>query len=74
MAQGPSDSRPQPKRLGFFERYLTVWVLLCMVVGVLLGKMSPGLTSSLIILAAAPCTAMLFVWSYSGRGLANATG
>ena len=27
-----------PKRLAFFERYLTVWVLLCMVVGVAFGK------------------------------------
>jgi len=26
------------KRLAFFDRYLTVWVFLCMVVGVLLGK------------------------------------
>lgn len=29
----------QPKRLAFFERYLTVWVLLCMVVGVAFGKL-----------------------------------
>jgi len=26
-----------PKRLAFFERYLTVWVLVCMVVGVAFG-------------------------------------
>jgi ACR3 family arsenite transporter len=30
-----------------FERYLTVWVGLCMVVGVLLGRTLPGLTQSL---------------------------
>ena len=36
-----------PKRLAFFERYLTVWVLLCMVVGVAFGKLLPGVTSSL---------------------------
>ena len=24
--------------IGFFERYLTVWVILCMVVGILIGK------------------------------------
>ncbi len=30
------------KRLNPFERYLTVWVGLCMVVGVLLGKSAPG--------------------------------
>jgi len=35
------------KRLAFFERYLTVWVFLCMVVGILLGKVAPGLTGVL---------------------------
>ncbi|HEV2456430.1 MAG TPA: ACR3 family arsenite efflux transporter [Verrucomicrobiae bacterium] len=35
------------KRLGFFERYLTLWVFLCMVVGVTLGKWMPALTESL---------------------------
>ena len=28
--------------LGFFERYLTVWVILCMVVGVVIGKFLPS--------------------------------
>ncbi len=36
-----------PKRLAFFERYLTVWVLLCMVAGVALGKLLPGVTAAL---------------------------
>jgi len=36
-----------PKRLAFFERYLTVWVLVCMVVGVGFGKLLPGLTATL---------------------------
>lgn len=36
-----------PRRLAFFERYLTVWVLLCMVAGVVLGKLAPALTSTL---------------------------
>jgi len=31
-----------PKRLNVFERYLTIWVALCMVVGVALGKLAPG--------------------------------
>ena len=35
------------KRLAFFERYLTVWVLVCMVVGVAFGKLLPGVTSTL---------------------------
>lgn len=37
----------QPKRLNFFERYLSLWVLICMVVGVALGKLLPGATATL---------------------------
>jgi arsenite transporter len=32
---------PPKKRLDFFERYLSLWVLLCMVVGIFLGKLLP---------------------------------
>jgi len=32
----------QPKGLGFFEKYLTVWVLLCIGAGILLGHAAPG--------------------------------
>lgn len=35
------------KRLDFFERYLSLWVLACMVVGVALGKLLPGVTVTL---------------------------
>ncbi len=37
----------EPKRLAVFERYLTVWVLVCMVVGVAFGKLLPGATATL---------------------------
>src|SRR5690349_10726810 len=37
----------EPKRLAFFERYLTVWVFLCMVVGVAFGKALPQVTATL---------------------------
>ena len=37
----------EPKRLAFFERYLTVWVLLCMAAGVAFGRILPDITSSL---------------------------
>lgn len=30
-----------PRRLAFFERYLTVWVFICMLVGLALGKLAP---------------------------------
>jgi ACR3 family arsenite transporter len=36
-----------PRRLGFFERYLTLWVGLCMVAGVALGKLLPGATDAI---------------------------
>ena len=29
--------------IGFFDKYLTVWVMLCMVAGVLIGKFLPGI-------------------------------
>jgi ACR3 family arsenite transporter len=35
------------KRLAFFERYLTVWVLACMAVGIAFGKLLPGATAAL---------------------------
>ena len=31
-----------PPRLAFFERYLPVWVALCMLAGVAFGKVLPG--------------------------------
>jgi arsenite transporter len=35
------------KRLNLFERYLTIWVFICMVVGVGVGKLMPGFTAAL---------------------------
>src|SRR5690349_14019289 len=34
-------------RLGYFERYLSLWVLICMIVGLLLGREIPQATQSL---------------------------
>ena len=31
----------EPKRLGLFERYLSIWVVLCMIAGVLIGQAAP---------------------------------
>ncbi len=33
--------------MGFFERYLTVWVALCIVAGIILGKLAPGFAQAL---------------------------
>ncbi|MFH1842720.1 MAG: arsenical-resistance protein, partial [bacterium] len=37
----------QPQGLGFFEKYLTVWVILCIGVGIVLGRLAPGVASFL---------------------------
>ena len=34
-------SKEKNTGIGFFERYLTIWVVICMVVGVLAGKFIP---------------------------------
>ncbi|WP_233847969.1 ACR3 family arsenite efflux transporter [Paraburkholderia sp. HD33-4] len=36
----------QAGRIGFFERYLSVWVALCIVAGIVLGKLLPGTVHS----------------------------
>ena len=37
-----STARPAPPAIGFFERYLSVWVTLCIVAGVALGQLFPA--------------------------------
>jgi ACR3 family arsenite transporter len=37
--------------MNFFERYLTVWVALCIIGGIVLGKLAPGLARSLDAMA-----------------------
>ena len=33
------------RRLALFERYLSLWVAICMLIGVVLGKAVPGITA-----------------------------
>lgn len=40
-----SDEKKQG--IGFFEKYLTLWVLLCMAAGILIGKFLPGIPNFL---------------------------
>jgi ACR3 family arsenite transporter len=37
----------EPQGLGFFERYLTLWVLICIGAGIALGKLAPGVARTL---------------------------
>jgi ACR3 family arsenite transporter len=39
-----ADTRP---RIGFFEKWLTLWVTLCIVAGIALGKLFPGFFTAL---------------------------
>ena len=42
-----SQSLTQREGLGFFEKYLTVWVLLSIVAGIILGRLSPNTARAL---------------------------
>lgn len=47
MSSGCPPTEGKRAGMGFFERYLTVWVGLCIVGGILLGKFAPGFAKSL---------------------------
>jgi ACR3 family arsenite transporter len=48
VAEGDVTRAATPaKRLNFFERYLTLWVAVCMIIGILIGKLFPSLTDAL---------------------------
>lgn len=42
-----SPSTPIAGGIGFFERYLTLWVLLCIIAGIALGRLAPNLATAL---------------------------
>ena len=41
------NNRPTKKELSIFEKYLTLWVLLCIVAGIILGRLAPNLAVKL---------------------------
>jgi ACR3 family arsenite transporter len=43
----PTSPAPPPKRMNLFDQYLSVWVALCMVIGVVLGRSFPTWTDTL---------------------------
>jgi ACR3 family arsenite transporter len=40
--EGKPAATDQTRGMSVFERYLTLWVLLCIVAGIVLGKLAPG--------------------------------
>ena len=42
MAEG-AEKLEEVRGLGFFEKYLYIWVILCILIGIVLGKVAPGL-------------------------------
>ncbi len=42
-----TEKREEARGLGFFEKYLYIWVILCILAGILLGKIAPGVAKYL---------------------------
>lgn len=42
-----SKEKKQKEGISFFEKYLTIWVLLCMAIGILIGKFFPSFSATL---------------------------
>ena len=61
-AQSRTELGRQPRGLGVFEKYLTVWVILCIAAGIVLGKAAPGVATFLdglaITVGGAPVVSM----------------
>ena len=51
METNMNDAEQSKKGLSIFEKYLTLWVLLCIVGGIVLGKAAPGVAKSLDAMA-----------------------
>jgi len=48
MSEGaPAAAATKERRIGFFERYLTLWVILCIAAGTLIGNGWPGVATAL---------------------------
>jgi ACR3 family arsenite transporter len=47
MSEGASPAHTEKKRMSFFERYLSLWVVLCIVAGTVIGSRYPGVADAL---------------------------
>ncbi|MEE8418848.1 MAG: ACR3 family arsenite efflux transporter [Dehalococcoidales bacterium] len=61
-------SNPVERKLGVWEKYLTLWVVLCIVAGTLLGRLFPGVSDALAGLEVAnisiPIAVLVFAMIY----------
>ncbi len=47
MSEGINSDQNDGKEMGFFEKYLTIWVGLCIIIGVFIGKLWPAFPDTL---------------------------
>jgi ACR3 family arsenite transporter len=47
MRSAKAMNKEKTQGISFFEKYLTIWVLLCMAAGILIGRFSPGIRTVL---------------------------
>ena len=52
------------KKLSIFERYLTVWVFLCIVGGIILGKIAPDAAAMLNEFSVYQVSRVIFISCY----------
>ena len=72
MSRNPSSTPTAPvqagSRLNVFEKYLTLWVILCIAVGIVLGRLFPGVAVALdamsVYQVSIPIAACLFFMMY----------
>jgi len=62
------ETKPQERKLSVFEKYLTLWVALCIVGGIILGRIAPGvavrLDAIVIYQVSIPIAGCLFFMMY----------
>ncbi len=65
---GAEENQGMARKLGFFEKYLTFWVLVCIGIGILLGKALPSMGEALDRISVAqvsiPIAVCLFFMMY----------
>lgn len=70
--RGKIGSEAQTEGLSLFQRYLTLWVFLCILAGIALGRLFPGVAIALdtmsIYQVSIPIAICLFFMMYPNHG------